>query len=126
MDIAIIGTGLKPFGRHDGESAIDMGVVAAQAALNDAGLSWSDIQLAFSGSLEVLQPDTMIKHLGLTGIPFTTLYNGCATGGNLLLSAAHAITAGSLIVVESTATTTTTGNTGEAEKSKGTRCGNNP
>jgi acetyl-CoA acetyltransferase len=94
MDIAIIGTGLKPFGRHDGETAIEMGVVAAQAALNDAGLSWGDVQLAFSGSLEVLQPDTMIQHLGLTGIPFTTLYNGCATGGNLLLSAAHAITAG--------------------------------
>ncbi len=94
MDIAIIGTGLKPFGRHEGVSAIQMGVEAAQAALDDAGLAWSDIQLAFSGSLEVLQPDTMISHMGLTGIPFTTLYNGCATGGNLLLSAANAITAG--------------------------------
>lgn len=94
MEIAIIGTGLKPFGRHDGVTAIEMGVSAAQAALDDAGLSWNDIQLAFSGSLEVLQPDTMIQHLGLTGIPFTTLYNGCATGGNLLLSAANAIMAG--------------------------------
>jgi acetyl-CoA C-acetyltransferase len=94
MDISIIGTGLKPFGRHEGVSAIQMGVEAAQAALDDAGLAWSDIQLAFSGSLEVLQPDTMISHMGLTGIPFTTLYNGCATGGNLLLSAANAITAG--------------------------------
>jgi acetyl-CoA acetyltransferase len=94
MDIAIIGTGLKPFGRHDGMGAIEMGVSAARAALDDAGLSWAEIQLAFSGSLEILQPDTMIQHLGLTGIPFTTLYNGCATGGNLLLSAAHAITAG--------------------------------
>ena len=94
MDIAILGTGLKPFGRHEGVSAIQMGVEAAQAALDDAGLAWSDIQLAFAGSLEVLQPDTMISHMGLTGIPFTTLYNGCATGGNLLLSAANAINAG--------------------------------
>ena len=94
MDLAILGTGLMPFGRHDGVTPIEMGVAAAPAALEDAGLGWSDIQLAFSGSLEVLQPDTMIQHMGLTGIPFTTLYNGCATGGNLLLSAANAITAG--------------------------------
>ena len=94
MDLAILGTGLKPFGRHDGVTPIQMGVEAAQAALDDAGLGWGDVQLAFSGSLEVLQPDTMIQHMGLTGIPFTTLYNGCATGGNLLLSAANAITAG--------------------------------
>jgi acetyl-CoA C-acetyltransferase len=94
MDLAILGTGLQPFGRHDGVTPLEMGVTAAQAALDDAGLGWRDVQLAFAGSLEVLQPDTMIQHLGLTGIPFTTLYNGCATGGNLLLSAAHAITAG--------------------------------
>ena len=94
MDLAILGTGLKPFGRHDGVTPIQMGVEAAQVALDDAGLGWEDVQLAFAGSLEVLQPDTMISHMGLTGIPFTTLYNGCATGGNLLLSAANAITAG--------------------------------
>ena len=94
MKISILGTGLQPFGRHDGVTPIEMGVVAAHAALDDAGLGWNDIQLAFAGSLEVLQPDTMIQHMGLTGIPFTTLYNGCATGGNLLLSAANAITAG--------------------------------
>ena len=35
---AILGTGLKPFGRHDGVTPIEMGVAAAQAALDDAGL----------------------------------------------------------------------------------------
>jgi acetyl-CoA acetyltransferase len=94
MDIAIIGIGLYPFGRHDGVTPIEMGVAAARSALEDAGLSWSDMQLACAGSLEVLQPDTMNKHLGLTGIPFTTLYNGCATGGNLMLTTANAIAAG--------------------------------
>jgi acetyl-CoA acetyltransferase len=94
MDIAIIGIGLYPFGRHDGVSAIEMGVEAARRALDDAGLGWTDMHLACAGSLEVLQPDTMNKHLGLTGIPFTTLYNGCATGGNLMLTTANAITAG--------------------------------
>jgi len=94
MDIAIIGIGLHPFGRHPGVSAIEMGVVAANKALKDAGVSWTDIHLACAGSLEVLQPDTMSKFMGLTGIPFTNLFNGCATGGNLLLTAANAIIAG--------------------------------
>jgi acetyl-CoA C-acetyltransferase len=94
MDIAIIGIGLYPFGRHEGISAIDMGVAAARSALADAGIGWEDVQLACAGSLEVLQPDTMNKWLGLTGIPFTTLYNGCATGGNLMLTTANGILAG--------------------------------
>jgi len=94
LDIAIIGIGLHPFGRHEGVSAIEMGVVAANRALADAGIGWRDIQLACAGSLEVLQPDTMGKYMGLTGIPFTNLFNGCATGGNLVLSTAHAISAG--------------------------------
>jgi acetyl-CoA acetyltransferase len=94
MDVAIIGIGLYPFGRHEGVSALEMGVAAARKALDDASLRWEDVQLAAAGSLEVLQPDTMNKFLGLTGIPFTTLYNGCATGGNLLITTANAIRAG--------------------------------
>ena len=94
MDIAIIGLGLYPFGRHEGVSAIEMGVGAARGALADAGIGWEEVQLACAGSLEVLQPDTMNKWLGLTGIPFTTLYNGCATGGNLMLTTANGILAG--------------------------------
>jgi acetyl-CoA C-acetyltransferase len=94
MDIAIIGIGLYPFGRHEGVDALEMGVIAARRALDDANVRWQDIHLANAGSLEVLQPDTMNKYLGLTGIPITTLYNGCATGGNLLLTTANAIEAG--------------------------------
>ena len=94
MDVAIIGIGLHPFGRHEGVSALEMGVAAARKALDDASVSWQDVHLAAAGSLEVLQPDTMNKFLGLTGIPFTTLYNGCATGGNLLITTANAIRAG--------------------------------
>jgi len=94
MDVAIIGIGLHPFGRHEGVPAMDMGVRAANLALEDAGITWKDVDLAFAGSLEVLQPDSMNKYMGLTGLPFTNVFNGCATGGNLLLTASHAILAG--------------------------------
>jgi len=93
-DIAIIGIGLFPFGRHEGVNAIQMGVRAANEALGDAGVAWKDVQFGCAGALEVTQPDAMIKFMGLTGIPFTSIFNGCATGGSLLLSASHAIAAG--------------------------------
>jgi len=94
QDIGIIGIGLFPFGRHDGVNAIQMGVQAANQALDDAGVAWKDIQFACAGSLEVTQPDSIIKFLGLTGIPFTSIFNGCATGGSLLLNASNTIHAG--------------------------------
>jgi acetyl-CoA acetyltransferase len=92
--VAIIGVGLHPFGRHEGVTAIEMGVRAARLALEDAGLGWQDMHFATAGSFEVVQPDTMIRFMGLTGIPFTTVFNGCATGGSLLLNAANTILAG--------------------------------
>jgi acetyl-CoA acetyltransferase len=94
QDIAIIGIGLHPFGRFDGVSAMQMGVHAARLALADAGIEWKDVQFACAGSLEVTQPDSIIKFLGLTGIPFTSIFNGCATGGSLLLNASNVLNAG--------------------------------
>ena len=58
------------------------------------GLSEIYLHPATAGSFEVAQPDTMIRFMGLTGIPFTTVFNGCATGGSLLLNAANTILAG--------------------------------
>jgi len=94
MDIAIIGVGLHPFGRHEDKTAIEMGVFAARQAMADAGVHWRDIQVAYAGSLSVMMPETMVKFLGLSGIPFTKLFNGCATGGNLLVATMNAIRAG--------------------------------
>jgi acetyl-CoA C-acetyltransferase len=36
----------------------------------------------------------MVSRLGLTGLPFTNVINGCATGGASLLTARDAIAAG--------------------------------
>ena len=104
-DIAIIGVGLHPFGRHEHVYAIDMGVAAARQAMADAGVQWSDVQVGYAGSLSVMMPETMVKFLGLTGVPFSKLFNGCATGGNLLLNTINAIRASSRRSVRSTAST---------------------
>lgn len=46
-DIAIIGIGMKPFGRHEGISGQEQGAFALRAALADAGVSWDQIGVAY-------------------------------------------------------------------------------
>ncbi len=93
MDVAIVGVGLHPFGRFD-ISAREMALVASRGALADANVEWADIDFAAGGSKDGGHADALVKELGLTGTPFMSVYNGCATGGSSLLAAANAIEAG--------------------------------
>lgn len=77
-DVAIIGVGLHPFGRFD-KSAMQMGAEAIQQALRDAGTEWKDIQFGVGGSYEISNLDAVTRLVGLTGIPFTNVFNACAT-----------------------------------------------
>jgi acetyl-CoA C-acetyltransferase len=78
---------------------MEQGVVAARSAMADAGIEWSDVQYAFGGSHAAGNADTMVSRLGLTGVPFINVSNGCATGGSALISAYNAIKAGAADVV---------------------------
>ncbi len=93
-DVAIVGVGMYPFGRHKDVSALDMGAVAARAALADAGIKWADIPYAVGGSFEVDNPDAVVGRLGLTGLDFNNVYNGCATAGAALSLGVEAIRSG--------------------------------
>lgn len=92
-DVAIIGIGMHPFGRHE-LSGVQQGAVAVRAALTDAGAQWKDVNAAFGGSLDGGSADALLLHLGLTGIPFVNVANGCATGGSALAAAVSAIKSG--------------------------------
>ena len=94
MDVAIIGMGLHPFGRTEGVSGLEQGAVAVSEALKDAGVEWKDIQFAFGGSTDAGAADTLVNKLGLTGLQFINVTNGCATGGSALISAFTSITSG--------------------------------
>jgi acetyl-CoA C-acetyltransferase len=93
-DVSIIGIGLHPFGRTPQRSGMEQAIVAAQAALSDAGIAWKDVQYAFGGSSSAGSADTLVNRLGLTGLPFINVANGCATGGSALLAAYMAIRSG--------------------------------
>ena len=84
-DVAIVGVGIHPFGRHEGVTGLEMAAVAARRALADAGRR--------AGSRSTSPPaartpagnaDTSVSVLGLTGLPFINVKNGCATGGSAL------------------------------------------
>jgi acetyl-CoA acetyltransferase len=92
--VAVVGVGLHPFGRFPGVTGIDMGAIAIRNALADAGVEWRQIQFAFAGSYEIDNPDAVVALLGLTGIPFTDVYNGCATAASALSLAAQTIRLG--------------------------------
>ena len=93
-DVAIVGIGMHPFGRHEGVSGMEQGAVAIRRACADAGIEWSDLQFAFGGSQAAGQPDHMVAQMGLTGLQFINVVNGCATGGSALISAYNTIKSG--------------------------------
>jgi len=97
-DVAIIGVGLHPFGRHGDKSAFEMGADAVELALSDAGVPWRDVQCAFGGSWEVWT-DPLTGLIGLTGIPFINVFSACATGAATIQQAANAILAGTNDIV---------------------------
>jgi acetyl-CoA acetyltransferase len=94
MDVAIVGIGIHPFGRTPARSGLQQGAHAARLALKDAGIQWRDVQFAFGGSVSAGSADALVNELGLTGIPFINVSNGCATGGSSLISAYNAIKSG--------------------------------
>ncbi len=94
MDVAIVGIGIHPFGRTPERSGLQQGSYAAREALKDAGVEWQDMQFAYGGSHSAGSADALVNELGLTGLPFTNVANGCATGGSSLMSAYNAVKSG--------------------------------
>ena len=91
-EIYIVGGGMTPFGRFDGEDP-DLAEAAVRAALVDCGLSWTDVDFAVGGTNGETKPDNLVGRLGLTGLPFVTVKNGCATGGVALMTARNGLIA---------------------------------
>lgn len=93
-DVAIIGIGMHRFGRTDGVSGLEQGAVAVRAALKDAGVAWDQVGVAYGGSQDAGNADALTNLLGLSGLPFVNVANGCATGGSALVSVIAAIQSG--------------------------------
>src|SRR5436309_8141724 len=94
-EVAVVGLGIHPFGRHPGVSGLEMAALAVRAALADAGVRWEEVEFAAGGSDAGGNADTTVAALGLTGVPFINVKNGCATGGSALITAHAMLSSGS-------------------------------
>ncbi|MET1082326.1 MAG: thiolase family protein [Burkholderiales bacterium] len=93
-DVFLIGAGIHRFGRTPGRTGLQQGAFAVRQALAAAGLEWRDIQFAYGGSDAAGKADTMVSELGLTGLQFINVANGCATGGSAMFGAYTTIKSG--------------------------------
>jgi len=94
--VAILGVGMKRFGFYPDAHVNELGRDAGLAALDDAGLSFADIEAVYAGHI-FMQPMTAVravKELGLTGVPIQRIENASATGSAALREAYLAVAAG--------------------------------
>src|SRR5271156_4122037 len=94
--VAVAGVGMHPFGRFEGQTTTDMGVVAVRQALKEAGVGKGGFQAAFCGTAYggVATGHRVLSRLGMTGMPIVDVEAGCASGGAALMLAAASIRAG--------------------------------
>jgi len=98
-DVAVLGVGMHPWGKW-GRPFTDYGIVAARAALDDAGIDWRDVDLVVGGETVrngyagYVAGATFAQALGWNGARVATSYAACATGAQALDTARARILAG--------------------------------
>jgi acetyl-CoA acetyltransferase len=95
-EVAILGVGMHRFGMWPDSSNAEMGRIAGLQALKDAGLSFRDVNAAYTGQIfaPVMTGVRVMKEFGLTGIPVQRLDNASATGSACLYEAVGAVASG--------------------------------
>jgi acetyl-CoA acetyltransferase len=98
-DVAVVGVGMHPWGKW-GRNFVGYGMTAARAALDDAGVAWSDIQFVVGGETVrngyggYVAGSTMARALGWNGARVATCYAACASGSAAIEAARTRILAG--------------------------------
>ncbi|MDX6743158.1 thiolase C-terminal domain-containing protein [Actinocorallia sp. A-T 12471] len=92
----VVGVGMTKFekpGSKDWEYP-DMAKEAVGKALEDAGLSYEQIEQAYAGSAYGSMGQRALYEVGMTGLPVMTVSNACATGSSALFLARNAVRGG--------------------------------
>jgi acetyl-CoA acetyltransferase len=97
--VAVLGAGMHPWGKW-GRNFVEYGIVAAQAALADAGIAWSDVEFVSgadtmrNGYPGYVAGATFAQALGWQGAQVASSYAACASGVTALATARAQILAG--------------------------------
>ncbi|GGC82467.1 lipid-transfer protein [Chelatococcus reniformis] len=95
--VKVAGVGMIPFVKPGTSANYDeMGSTAARMALEDAGLSYADVEQAYVGFVygDSTSGQAALYRVGMTGIPVINVNNNCSTGSSALYLARQAIEAG--------------------------------
>src|SRR5215471_15474385 len=94
----ITGTGLTSYGKHEGRSSLDLMSMAAQLALDDAGLKRADIDGILCGystvSPHIMLATVFAEHFGIQPSYAHAVQVGGATGLAMTMLAHHLVDAG--------------------------------
>jgi acetyl-CoA acetyltransferase len=94
--VRVVGVGLHPYQRPSDTPYTALGVHAVRAALADAGLAWTDVETAYTGTATTAMGMSrlMYRHLGATGIPMAQVENASASGSTAFRQACIDVAAG--------------------------------
>ncbi len=98
-DVAVLGVGMHRWGKW-GSNFLEYGIVAAEAALDDAGIAWSDVQFIAGGETirngypGFVAGSAIAQSLGWNGARVASCYAACASGAAALDAARARILAG--------------------------------
>lgn len=94
--VAVLGTGIIPFGKHVQVSVPHLARPAVIDALKESGLERSDIQGLYCGSAlsGMMAGQRVARETGLTGIPIVNNENACSSGATAFREALIAVGSG--------------------------------
>ncbi|WP_431968750.1 thiolase family protein [Nocardia sp. bgisy134] len=92
----VVGVGLHPYQKPGGTPYTELGLTAVRAALADAGMSWTQVETAYTGTAttSMALSRLMYRHLGATGIPMVQIENASASGSSAFRQAYLDVAAG--------------------------------
>lgn len=94
--VHVVGIGLHPYQRRSDSTYVQLGLTAARAALDDAGVDWTEVETAYTGTalLGMGSSRIMLSRLGSTGIPMAQVENASASGSTAVAQAALDVASG--------------------------------
>ncbi len=101
-EVAIVGAGMTPFGRHPEKGIKELVRGAVELALKDAGIESSELEAAYVGSAapglmtgqEQIKAQVTLSAMGIDTIPMYNVENACASSSSALNLAWTAVAAG--------------------------------
>ena len=101
-DVYVLGVDMIKFGRFPDRTVPSLGAEATLMALDDAGLTFKDMEALYCGNLgqsSGMVGQRILQEIGQTGIPVVNCANACATGATAFREAWTSIKAGLYDVV---------------------------